>query len=125
MNCTDRDQDLLLLAHGELSPLRRLRLLAHLRRCPRCRARQASLAGVSAALAGAIRPPGKGPWSPPSMAVPSGGLSVLGLWLLVLMVVGVLGVLSVEVWHSAHLREARSSSADVGCAPNLPNDRCR
>lgn len=124
MSCTDRDQDLLLLAHGELPLLPRLRLLAHLRRCPRCRQRQADLAGVSAALAGAIRPRGRGPWTPPRMAAPSGVMAALSLWLLVLMVACVLGGLSVVIWHNAHLRQARNS-ASIGCAPNLPNDHCR
>ena len=125
MSCANHNQGLLLLGHGELSPLHRMRLLIHLRRCPRCREQQACLASVSAAFAGAIRPRGQGAWSPPRMAAPSGGLAVLDFWLFVLMVACILATLSVTIWHISYLPEERASSASIGCAPSLPNDHCR
>jgi hypothetical protein len=59
------------------------------------------------------------------MAAPSSTLAAVSLWLLVLLVACVLGGLTIAVWHSVHVRGARSSSASIGCAPNLPNDHCR
>ncbi|HLV78963.1 MAG TPA: zf-HC2 domain-containing protein [Chthonomonadaceae bacterium] len=125
MSCKDRDQELLLLAHGALPPLRRMRLLAHLRSCSPCRARKASLEDVSVALAGAIRPPGSRPWSPPGRLASSGATTALSFWLLMLMVACLLGTLSVLVWRNSALGHARPSAASFGCAPNLPNDHCR
>ncbi len=57
------DQDLLLLAHGALPLLTRLRVQAHLLRCSVCRARLSHLLRASAFLAAAVRGPDLPPWS--------------------------------------------------------------
>src|SRR5690242_11961799 len=62
MDCHDRDQDLLLLTHDELSWQHRWIILAHLRTCRRCRERRAKLQRISAALAVVIRAPDVPPW---------------------------------------------------------------
>lgn len=63
MTCEERDQDLLLLTHGELAPLRRLITQRHLLKCSRCRERQARFAVVSAGIQGALRPDLPPRWS--------------------------------------------------------------
>jgi len=55
MSCYDRDQDVLLLVHGELSGPRRLLTQWHVRRCPGCCERHERLHRVSGLMAGAIR----------------------------------------------------------------------
>src|SRR5579859_2628420 len=52
--CLERDQDLLLLVHGELSWPRHLLTRAHLCGCTLCRQRRAQFQWVSQALARAI-----------------------------------------------------------------------
>jgi hypothetical protein len=49
------DQDLLLLSHGALGPLRSLAAQMHLRRCADCRQRYGGLCTVSVAVATALR----------------------------------------------------------------------
>ncbi len=63
MRCHDRDQDLLLLAHGQLPALRRVLTEAHLRRCPRCQECRERFAAVSRLLADTIRGPKLASWS--------------------------------------------------------------
>ncbi|HVK06622.1 MAG TPA: hypothetical protein VM490_24360 [Armatimonadaceae bacterium] len=55
MNCSDRDQDILLFEHGALSGLQRSRTEWHLRHCPRCQERREHLALLGGLMAGAIR----------------------------------------------------------------------
>ena len=58
-----KEQEILLLAHGELSLLQSFRLRAHLRCCIRCRERYARLSAVSSALAVTLAAPGSSGWS--------------------------------------------------------------
>lgn len=72
--CRDErhEQNLLLFAHGGLSPLRRGLVEAHLRICPRCREERDRLLGVSGLIAGAVRAEaGLSSWRPPSVPVTS------------------------------------------------------
>ena len=55
MNCTERDQDLVLLQHDELTGWRKLATLHHLRSCPRCQEKFDQFTQVSRHIAGAIR----------------------------------------------------------------------
>jgi anti-sigma factor RsiW len=64
MTCAGRDQDLLLLTHGELGAARRTFLEAHLRRCPRCREQRERFSILSRAAAGAIRGSDLPAWTP-------------------------------------------------------------
>lgn len=48
--CTDRDQDLLLLVHGQVSLLQGLRLRLHLLFCRECRKRSRAFTSVSTAF---------------------------------------------------------------------------
>jgi hypothetical protein len=68
MNCGDYQQDILLLIHGELGFVDRIRVQAHLSRCADCRKKRDSLAAASRAIGAAVRPPESAPWSPPSAA---------------------------------------------------------
>lgn len=63
MICGHRDPDLLLLAHGELSRLRRFQIERHLQSCDRCRKRHVHLLAVSGQLASAIRDRNQPLWS--------------------------------------------------------------
>jgi|GEM_PF-5372764 hypothetical protein len=55
MNCSDRDQNILLYEHGALYGWQRLAVAWHLSRCPRCQERREHLAAVSHLMAGAVR----------------------------------------------------------------------
>lgn len=58
MHCTERDQDLLLLQHGELSSWNAFWVERHLRMCPHCQEKQNEFARTSQLVAGAIRQDG-------------------------------------------------------------------
>jgi len=58
MHCSERDQDILLLQHDELSGWRRLATLHHLRSCPRCQEQYDQYSRVGRDIAGAIRQSG-------------------------------------------------------------------
>lgn len=55
MHCTEHDQDIFLLQHGELSPWRAFWVERHIKTCPHCQEKQAEFASVSRLIAGAIR----------------------------------------------------------------------
>jgi anti-sigma factor RsiW len=55
MHCTEHDQDIFLLQHGELSPWRTFWVERHLKTCPHCQEKQAEFTRVSRLVAGAIR----------------------------------------------------------------------
>jgi len=116
------DQDLLLLAHGHLSPLRRWRTQWHLRRCPDCRQRLDRLQAVSQALAGVIRTPQRR-GLPLGAIAPAAFPSIAALaWVVVttLLLLILLGALAVR--NSLHTPPPIPAG---GCRPDLPNDRCR
>ena len=58
MHCAKRDQDILLLQHGELSLWQRFWVSRHLATCPHCQEKQAEFARTARLLAGAIRQDG-------------------------------------------------------------------
>ena len=55
MHCNGRDQDILLLHHGELAPWHALLVRYHLRSCVHCQEHFTEMARVSGLVAGAIR----------------------------------------------------------------------
>lgn len=55
MHCTEHDQDIFLLQHGELSPWRTFWVERHIQSCPHCQEKQAEFSKVSRLIAGAIR----------------------------------------------------------------------
>lgn len=128
MICKDREPDLLLLGLGEISLWRRWQTAGHLRRCARCRVRQAELATVSRGIASALRPPagnGGGGSGFPAASRPAllPGLASSPLFLA--LVLGLLTLSAVTVWYvRSHAATARSLQDD-GCLPGLPSDRCR
>lgn len=129
MNMHPQDQNLLLLAHGELSFAHGTLLQAHLLLCPRCRQRVARFQNTSHVVAGAIRGPGLPTWpGPPAAATLA--LQVLAGWLLVLMVTLSLTALVVfgalRLSHHAATRAATPpASSSGGCRPDLPSDQCQ
>jgi len=58
MNCTNRDQDILLLEHGALSGMRRWATERHLRVCPRCQERREQQIRLSRLVGAAVREAG-------------------------------------------------------------------
>jgi anti-sigma factor RsiW len=135
MPCEDRDENLLLLAHGELPALRRGLTRLHLNRCPRCRERQEQLEAVSRVLAGALwrtTAPG-GPSAPAARLTQPAGMAarrpspaiVVALAVL-LSLMALAGVLRFAATHDGPApRAAQPAGADDGCRPDLNNDRCR
>ena len=75
MHCTERDQEILLLQHGELSPWQAFWVKLHLTSCPHCQERQAEQARISRLVAGAIRQEGNLP--PFSFRGETGALATL------------------------------------------------
>jgi anti-sigma factor RsiW len=93
MSCESRNQDLLLLAHGELGGLRRALLERHLRRCPRCQEQKARYGAVSRAMAAAVRGDALPAWSVPASArEPERARSGALRWALITVLALLLGV---------------------------------
>lgn len=67
MQCSERDQDILLLQHGELNGWRRYATLNHLRTCPCCQEKADKYRDVSRHIANAFRQEG----GLPSFALPA------------------------------------------------------
>ena len=123
MTHPERDQDLLLFAHGALPPLRAALTRIHLVRCPECRLRVGQFRAVSHGLAGAIRGPQLPRWSFPAAEA---ALGVATAWLLAVAVLVVLLVGTLAVRQ--HPRAPGIPAAPAGsapCRPDLPSDRCR
>ncbi len=86
MMCEERDQNLLLLAHGALPLWQRWMLQAHLLRCPVCQRRYAQLTESSRLLSSVLHQPGRPMWSPVSMPAPASAHSArLTKWSLLLL----------------------------------------
>lgn len=118
-NCKDREADLLLYKLGELSPTRRLATAWHLSRCPRCRERQARLAGVSAQFASVLAPPNSTPSSlGRGWRLPAWGVA------LILFIVLLFSAILVRITIERYIPKT-AIPQDDGCRPGLPNDRCR
>lgn len=134
MTCDERDQELLLLAHGALSLPRRLVVRAHLRQCAACRERYERMAQVSSALSAALAPPAQRPWAPVWNWKPTGtrgatlGARMLAVFsaLLIILAATILYVAFSNPRASCANRAtpAAPKSPD-GCSPYLPNDHCR
>ena len=119
----ERDSDLLLLVHGELSPAKEIITRWHVAGCLECRQRMARFQSVSQTLGVAIR----GRQLPrrfyPATQV---WLGVPRVWLLAAaaVIVLVFGTLSVMVHTPAFQRSSRPA-ANIPCRPDLPSDKCR
>ncbi len=134
MVCDKRDQDILLLTHGELSPLRRAFTRAHLRRCSRCRQRKWQFDRTSMALSQAICSPDLPRWMPVEPPIRMQEIRTVSSWLrlasLIILIL-LLGLLLVQIaltlTHQAKCASAPSSvnAVNIGCIPGLPNDHCR
>ena len=119
MSCERRDQDLLLLTHGELSGLRRPLLEAHLRRCPRCQEQRDRYAAASAAVAGALRGDALPAWrsraDQPAVTLPDSLR-----WAIVAAVVLLLGTATAAavVWLPEMAAEKRPAPVHAGTLMN-------
>ena len=117
------DRDLLLLAHGALPLVPRLRVELHLRRCAECGARLARLTQTSARLALEIRGPDLPAWS--RTAAVSRARSPAGKWVVLSAVTALIATVCVLVYMSSStVRPAPHFTLGV-CRPDLPNSRCR
>ena len=132
MTCTDREQDLLLLAHGRLSAGRRLLIQSHLRRCPQCSERLEQLRLVSGLVADVFRGPDMPSWATQSAARQTLAVSApVRVFLIagIALVLFVLGFMTVRllVPQSDVLPRAGQTTrpSEEDCRPGLPNDRCR
>ena len=132
MTCDERDQELLLLAHGALSLPRRLIAQAHLQRCAACRKRYNRLMQVSSALSAALGTPARIPWSPAWKSAGSRGVT-LGGWLLavssLLLIVLTATLLYLAFSNPAPSCASKTPSASPpfvdNCETNLLNARRR
>ena len=120
MNCGNRDSDLLLLAHGELTLWKCLGVYLHLGRCSVCRERLRQFGAVSATLSLATRP---------TLALASGltpgilarpGLLFAGLWTIIIALILIISVIVGQAWSPGGGRQNVPR-----CAPDLESDRCR
>ena len=113
--CNTKDEALLMLVHGQLSPWQAFLLKSHASRCPACRARLRRYGALSGALATVLASPGGGRPLPSLMsklATPRGML--VGL-----IVVGTL----LAVWLMNGVAEANEPANDNGMAP-ASGDAC-
>ena len=114
----DRDQDLLMFAHGELAFLPALRLQRHLSGCPDCRRRLAALNTVSAGFAGVIGSR-RGPWTPRRIT------SRDSLITAALLAATVALVIAAFIVHHQVSHASAPPPASTPCRADLPSDRCR
>ena len=130
MTCSDRDRDLLLLAHGKLPLGSRLLLENHLRGCASCRRRREEMAAVSRLIAGGLRDPDMAPW------VAARARFTFGAWAARLLLVAAVAVFLFGLgrlilgsvapsWPGSSGPGHAGPAQDDGCRPGLPNDRCR
>ena len=128
MNCEDRNQDLLLLAHGELGGIRKALVEQHLRRCARCQERRQRYGVLSSVIAGEIRPRQMAPWAPHAASPDSAPLTARRLALCValailLAVAATAGaVWSPSSWWGFGPWGKQSQSIDTSCLTNAPGN---
>lgn len=126
MSCDDRNQDLLLLAHGELGGIRRALMEQHLRHCARCQARRRQLGVLSSLIAGEVRPHEMPAWTPRAAHLESTSISAQRLALCValailLAVAATAGaVWSPPSWWSFAPWSRQSQTLDTSCQSNAP-----
>lgn len=132
MTCEKRDQDLLLLAHGELSLARRLLVQAHLIHCSSCRRRVKRLLTVSTALSTVLHSLGSVSWSPARSHTAFRMRLPMFLLFTSLCIISLFLCRSVSniMTASGHNKTQRMQSShsqpnSAGCAPDLPNDHCQ
>ena len=127
MTCENRDQDLLLLAHGELPLSRRLRVRIHLRRCTACQQRYQRWLSASTALAAVLHKPGAQGWSPALTQSPFvlRRPALLLLLLLSLISLFLCRVIYMAVTPGPDVTQRLNSTQTPGCAPGLANDHCQ
>jgi len=127
MSCSERDADLLLLAHGEGDLWRRLGTCTHLWRCASCRQRFRDFTAVSALLARATQPV-------VGVPVPFRGMAFgmrPAIAMAVLFLVTLLLAASLLAAHygsggvSCERAPGGHGKVKMPCAPDLPNDHCR
>ena len=118
MSCCDHDQDVLLLVHGGLSPVRRLLTEAHVRCCPRCRERRERFGAASGLLAESIRGRDRMTWRPfvpPTVAAPG---MARARWALALSLLLAMVSIAAMIWRVREfLPAANASLAPVSGAP--------
>ena len=127
MICDTNDQNLLLLAHNELSPLARLATLWHLRTCNRCQQRERQMAAASQQIASSLRPDGLAPWKPAKTAAPLGALPQTAMLVLLTALLALVLLTTILVVNRTRVHGPRPAptSFSIGCRPDLPNDKCR
>ncbi len=115
MNCANRDQDLLLIAHGQLSLFKSFLVRLHLRGCSACRKRLAEMSYTSALMSSVVR-------DEPAIALPQHVMKRTtelvkrrALWsLLSILLFLVLGA-SVVVSAVRSAKSAQTSVVDPNC----------
>jgi len=127
MTCRDRDMDLTLLCHGELTGVRYLLTTLHLARCPRCQERKAEIADISQLIGRATRGPDMPPWRIAELTPTDRFRNRLTRLLLAAALIVTLATIGIGVDLATHhaASPAHSASPAPGCRPDLPNDRCR
>ena len=112
MACEDRDEALLMLAHGALDRAAALRTRAHLLVCPRCRTRFRQMEGLTASLASVLSNPrlGARPFGSPSRAP----WASVGLLAVLLTLLG--GIVATEVAAAAPANERRPTVVVTGAS---------
>jgi len=142
MTCDDRDSDLLLMAHGELGPVRQARTRLHVQRCPRCRKRIGEFNLVSAAFAATLGPTAaERPLTPsarPTSTAPTSGslLVILGLLAVIggalFFVIRSAVSLAPQPQYYSYTPPSTPHGMAIpirhgipGCKPGIVSDKCR
>lgn len=136
MKCFERDQDILLMVHGELPVLRKYVVASHINRCPRCQEKRSEFSRVSKQIASAIRSSNRAlpKWQLVKTAALASSrhmkyfVTLLALTLTVALVTG--GVIqAVNTARSQTLyHPIYSTNHPVithPCSPGIPCDKCR
>jgi anti-sigma factor ChrR (cupin superfamily) len=126
MNIHSQDQDLLLLAHGELSNVMRLKTQIHVVFCSVCRRRLEKMEGASRLLADTIRESDLGRWNLPTPHGAVAAARTATLWsAAIILAIALTLIVITHVVHNRSMTPGTHSLSSGGCRPDLPSDKCR
>jgi anti-sigma factor RsiW len=130
MSCANKDQDILLLVHGELPLLRRLILQAHLSQCRVCKRRMDEFTAASHHIAAAVRDPRMQAWTigtAPSVMAAARQLALAKALLITgaIVIAAGLAIVRFAALSNPPRKPAYTTPHQaVPCVPGLNSDRC-
>lgn len=122
MTCEDREVQLLLYVHNELSPIERLTTALHLAFCSRCRARVKRDANLSTLAAHTIM---SGSSATVSRRHPIGSAGPRTSIYIAVIVAGIVLFVGIAAYYISGAASRVHKPVTIPCSPGLPNSDCR